>query len=934
MLCACDYHGSPLEDAHIKEDMNQEEQHARLISELQTSFFQFTRVFYPLLTSRDFIIPNPPGRENHITTISRGLVSCAKLQTKRLIITVPPGHGKSTLLSFWVAWCMARYPDSRFIYISYAHTLAAKHTDVIRRIMMLRDYRDLFGVELRTDSKAKDYFQTTAGGAVAAFGSSGAVTGCFAYDAIVYTNKGLLKIGDIVSKKLDVNVFSFNEKLAEIELKKVTNWFVNPPNDIIEINFSDMSSIRCTPNHKILTNNRGWVEARDLCGEDILFSPSYDSASTHAKHFSGFSLWNRNVMQYVELIMGKSFINSFIFFCFNNKILCTTIFDNISIDSKLFCKSSYRYRAICNQCKLFFIEFSIFDLSAMFRTIAIGNVSANSTIPNINYCAPANSILFGNFVRFDIRKAQFTYFKNFLFIKFVKVIHSSVFNSILNIFDASTITKIAKIIIQRVSIKMSNISIWRSISNKSKTNKRVNAFFDFLSIKSNSNHFITSSRHPWFQNFSRIKNTKAAFIDYGSIITSDNSFVGNAIKFTCSGYKSPVSISYINHEKQTYCIEVSDNHNFIVNGSCGATIVSNCDAGYPGLDRFSGALIIDDPIKPNDAFSPVIRENVIQNYKDTIQQRARGPNVPFIFIGQRVHEEDLGNYLLTGQDGNEWEKIVLKSLDDTRNPLYPEAWPLEKLLILEKYHPYEFSAQHQQNPIPAGGSLFKQDWFVTLDFEPEILTTFITADTAETNKSYNDATVFCFWGVYEIETMGRKTGEYGLHWLDCMEIRIEPKDLKDHFLDFWQDCMRHKVPPLLAAIEKKSTGTTLVSILQELRGIQIRGIERNRASGSKTQRFLQCQPYVASKRISFTEGAKHKEMCINHMIKLTANESHRHDDIGDCCADAIKIALIDKTLTYNTKQDAQKAATIMQSRKFALDAKKGFLYGSQTDGYR
>ena len=74
---------------------------------------------------------------------------------------------------------------------------------------------------------------------------------------------------------------------------------------------------------------------------------------------------------------------------------------------------------------------------------------------------------------------------------------------------------------------------------------------------------------------------------------------------------------------------------------------------------------------------------------------------------------------------------------------------------MQEKSPYVFSSQFQQNPIPAGGSIFKPDWFVTLDFEPEILMTFITADTAETNKSYNDATVFCFWGLYEIETMGR-----------------------------------------------------------------------------------------------------------------------------------------------------------------------------------
>ena len=66
------------------------------------------------------------------------------------------------------------------------------------------------------------------------------------------------------------------------------------------------------------------------------------------------------------------------------------------------------------------------------------------------------------------------------------------------------------------------------------------------------------------------------------------------------------------------------------------------------------------------------------------------------------------------------------------------------------------------------------------------------ADTAETAKSYNDATVFSFWGVYEIESYGVKTGQYGLHWIDTLECRVEPKDLKGTFLEFWQQCMRYQ----------------------------------------------------------------------------------------------------------------------------------------------
>lgn len=338
-------------------------------------------------------------------------------------------------------------------------------------------------------------------------------------------------------------------------------------------------------------------------------------------------------------------------------------------------------------------------------------------------------------------------------------------------------------------------------------------------------------------------------------------------------------------------------------GSAGAIV--GTDAGLPGLDRFSGAVLVDDPHKIEEAHSSTIREGVIENYRETIQQRPRGVNVPFIFIAQRVHEADLADYLIRGEDGYEWEKIILPSIDSAGNALYPEAQPLEMLKIKQEKDPYVFASQYQQDPIPAGGALFKSEWFVMLDEEPEILATFITADTAETAKSWNDATVFSFWGLYEITNFGRKTGEVGVHWLDCLELRIEPKDLRDSFLDFYTECMHHPKPPLLAAIEKKSTGVTLISVLQEIRGLTIRQIERTRASGSKTQRFLEIQPFVASKTISFTQGASHTKLCVEHMSKITANETHRHDDIADTLADAVRLALIDKSVyaIYDTQDE-------------------------------
>jgi len=149
-----------------------------------------------------------------------------------------------------------------------------------------------------------------------------------------------------------------------------------------------------------------------------------------------------------------------------------------------------------------------------------------------------------------------------------------------------------------------------------------------------------------------------------------------------------------------------------------------------------------------------------------------------------------------------------------------------------------------------------------------------------------------------VKETSRTSNRLALHWLDCVELRVEAKDLKDEFMSFYGDCMTHKNQPLFAAIEKKSTGVTLISVLSDMRGLEIREVKRTKISGSKATRYLEMQPTLASKLVTFTEGARHANMCITHMMKITANDTHRWDDICDTCYDAVKIALIDKNANH------------------------------------
>lgn len=326
----------------------------------------------------------------------------------------------------------------------------------------------------------------------------------------------------------------------------------------------------------------------------------------------------------------------------------------------------------------------------------------------------------------------------------------------------------------------------------------------------------------------------------------------------------------------------------------GGTITGR-GAGILGVKRFGGCMIIDDIHKAQEVYSDVIRTSENNFYHHTLKSRLNDPeNTPIAINGQRLHEDDLAGNIIKGADGP-WEKIILKALDDNGYALWPQMHSREKLLEMKnsrKDH-YVFHSQYQQDPIPPGGCLYRKEDFSILIDEPKMQFTFITGDTAETDKTYNDSTVFSFWGVYKRENRGIQDDNVYLHWLDCFEERCEPKDLLNRFLQFYSKCMSYEVQPSLVAIEKKSTGVSLISYLNELRGIRVLEIERTAASGSKVSRFINAQYYIGSRLLSFTHGMPHTDACIDHMTKITDNNTHAHDDICDTCVDAIKIGIID-----------------------------------------
>lgn len=123
---------------------------------------------------------------------------------------------------------------------------------------------------------------------------------------------------------------------------------------------------------------------------------------------------------------------------------------------------------------------------------------------------------------------------------------------------------------------------------------------------------------------------------------------------------------------------------------------------------FGGAIVIDDPIKPEDALSDTKRNKINNRFYSTIYNRVNSRKTPIIIIGQATHEEDLIGYVMKQEPGV-WELINIPCiyLDDEGKEyaLYPPKHTLEELYDLREADKFVFETQYQQDPKPLEGLL-------------------------------------------------------------------------------------------------------------------------------------------------------------------------------------------------------------------------------------
>jgi predicted phage terminase large subunit-like protein len=233
--------------------------------------------------------------------------------------------------------------------------------------------------------------------------------------------------------------------------------------------------------------------------------------------------------------------------------------------------------------------------------------------------------------------------------------------------------------------------------------------------------------------------------------------------------------------------------------------------------RGADTIIVDDPLKAEDAQSEKARRAVNDWYGTTLLSRLDDKeHGAVVLVMQRLHEDDLAGKLL---HENCWRHLDLSAIaqEDEEipigpdavhrrrkgQPLHPAREPLTLLnAIKREMGSLAFSAQYLQRPIPLDGNLVRRDWIKWYDTAPtrnlgaQVIQSW---DVASTTAATSD------WSVCTTWLMVKRT----YHLLDVWRGQLEFPHLRRKLIDLAREFAPHRI-----LIEQSGPGLHLI---QELR---------------------------------------------------------------------------------------------------------------------
>src|SRR6202049_477460 len=300
--------------------------------------------------------------------------------------------------------------------------------------------------------------------------------------------------------------------------------------------------------------------------------------------------------------------------------------------------------------------------------------------------------------------------------------------------------------------------------------------------------------------------------------------------------------------------------------------------------RGADIILIDDPLKPEEALSDALRQSANEWFDHTLYSRLNDKrHGAIVIIMQRLQDDALvGNVL--GQEP--WEVLsfpAIAEVDEIHeietiwgprcfarrqgDALHPEREPLEPLdRILRTVGEYNFAGQYQQSPAPLGGGLVKAEWFkrYRANERPKSFERIVQSwDTANKATELSDFSVCTTWGV-----RGKN-----LYLLGLLRQRLEYPALKRAVRQ-----QQNLFDATEVLIEDKASGTQLI---QELIVDGCHGVPRYQPTTDKIMRLNSQTGVIENGFVHIPETAP---WLAEYLHEMTVFPKGKHDDQVDSTA--------------------------------------------------
>ena len=340
--------------------------------------------------------------------------------------------------------------------------------------------------------------------------------------------------------------------------------------------------------------------------------------------------------------------------------------------------------------------------------------------------------------------------------------------------------------------------------------------------------------------------------------------------------------------------------------------------------RGADFIIIDDPLKPDEALSDSQRKTCNDWFDHTLYSRLNNKRDGcIILIMQRLHEDDLVGHVLGVEPwkvirfpaiAEENETHVIQTPYGTRRferrageALHPEREPLDILNHLrEALGEYNFAAQYLQAPAPLGGGLIKAEWFKTYtaaDVPKKFEMILQSWDTANKPTELSDFSVCSTWGV----------NEKHLYLLQVIRKRLGYPDLKRAVRE-----QAEVFGPQTILIEDRASGTQLI---QELISEGLYAVKKYEPTDDKITRMNYVSNMIENGLVHLPEKAC---WLAEYLHELTTFPNGKNDDQADSTSQALDWFKNSGQAVYGLNEyykreaekirAAQQAATIPDSR--------------------